>query len=97
MTHADLVREGMARTAASGVHVGRPTVLAAPNVAQSWPMVCRRIESGEISRREATRLLGVGEATVRRMLAARPKSDSGATGGSSPSRTPGGRGLVDGR
>jgi DNA invertase Pin-like site-specific DNA recombinase len=72
MSHGDLVRAGMARAVARGVHVGRPVILAEPSVAQNWPMVRRRIESGEISRREAARLLGVGEASVRRMLAARP-------------------------
>lgn len=49
------MRAGMARAAARGVHVGRPTVLAGH---ETWPMVRRRIESGEIGRREAARLLG---------------------------------------
>jgi len=63
------VRAGATRARAAGVRIGRPPALVRPEVARRWPMVRHRIESGEIRRREAARLLRIGASTVRRMLA----------------------------
>lgn len=64
------VKAGMERARREGRRLGRPKVADTPSVARDWPMVRRRIESREISRREAARLLHVSEQSVRRMLAA---------------------------
>ena len=65
---AERVRAGMERAKKQGKHVGRPTALARPRVASLWPRIRARIESGEITIREAARLLGIGRSTVRRLL-----------------------------
>lgn len=62
------VRAGMDRAKVRGVRLGRPPVTTRPIVQRHWPLLRGRIESGDISRREAARLLGVGEASVRRLL-----------------------------
>ncbi len=64
------VKAGMERARREGRRLGRPRVTEKPNVMRDWPMVRSRIESGEISRRAAARLLRVSEQSVRRMLAA---------------------------
>ncbi len=64
------VKAGMERARREGKRLGRPRVAEAERVKRDWPMVRRRIESGEISRRQAARLLHVSEQSVRRMLAA---------------------------
>ena len=63
------VKAGMERARREGKRLGRPRVAETESVKRDWPMVRTRIESGEISRREAARLLRVSEQSVRRMLA----------------------------
>ena len=63
------VRAGMERARREGRRLGRPPVTLKPNVQRDWAMVRRRIDSGEISRREAARLLRISEQSVRRLLA----------------------------
>ncbi len=65
---AERVRAGMDRAKKQGTHVGRPTALARPRVANLWPRVRPRIQSGELTIREAARILGIGRSTVRRLL-----------------------------
>ena len=69
MARGDCIRAGMARARVAGRRVGRPSVLERPDVAADWTMMRRRIQSGELSQREAARLLGVSEHAVRHLLA----------------------------
>lgn len=62
------VKAGMDRARREGKRLGRPRVAETERVKRDWPMVRRQIESGEISRREAARLLHVSEQSVRKML-----------------------------
>ncbi len=74
---ADRVREGMRHAARQGAHIGRPPVTARPGFAQQWPAVRAAIGAGTLSRRQAARRLGIGTATLARLLA---DGDSGAAG-----------------
>ncbi len=65
------VKAGMDRARREGKRLGRPRVAETERVKRDWPMVRRRIEQGEISRREAARLLRISEQSVRRMFAQR--------------------------
>jgi DNA invertase Pin-like site-specific DNA recombinase len=61
---AERVRAGMARAKKSGVHVGRPAKLDGDLTALR-PL----IESGQLSRHQAARQLGVTHTTISRSLA----------------------------
>lgn len=62
------VKAGMERARREGRHVGRPRVTDRTRVMREWPRIRARIEAGELSRAAAARELGVGKATVGRML-----------------------------
>ena len=66
----DRVREGMRHAAAKGARIGRPPVTARPAFARRWPAVRAEVVSGRLSRRQAARRLGIGTATLARLLAA---------------------------
>lgn len=72
---ADRVREGMRHAARQGVRIGRPPVSARPGFAARWTRVQRDLAAGAVSRRQGARRLGIGTATLGRLLAA------GETGG----------------
>src|SRR3954453_178830 len=67
---ADRVREGMRHAARQGVRIGRPPVTARPGFAARWTRVQRDLAAGRVSRRQAARRLGIGTATLGRLLAA---------------------------
>ncbi len=71
---ADRVREGMRHAARQGKSIGRPPVTARPGFAARWDRVQRDIAAGQLSRRQAARRLGIGTATLGRLLAADPAS-----------------------
>lgn len=79
---ADRVREGMAHAARQGKRIGRPSAAERPAVAQRWPAIRAELAAGQLSQRAAARRLGIGTATLARLLAADP-----ATGPASPPRT----------
>ncbi len=64
----DRVHAGMARARRQGKRIGRPPIIERPEVARLWPTVELRILNGEISLREAAKLLRIGKTTVRRLL-----------------------------
>jgi putative DNA-invertase from lambdoid prophage Rac len=70
---AERVRAGMERARKEGKHVGRP-----PLVSEEWHQLRPMVESGAVSRSQASRILGVSRSTVGRRL-----SQKG--GGSEPS------------
>jgi DNA invertase Pin-like site-specific DNA recombinase len=65
------VKAGMERARRQGRRVGRPRATERPGVRRAWPGVAADLAAGTISIRAAARRLGVGAATVRRMLAER--------------------------
>jgi len=67
---ADRVREGMRQAARRGARIGRPRVTARPGFAGRWARVQADLTSGSVSRRAAARRLGIGTATLARLLAA---------------------------
>ncbi|MGD0408864.1 MAG: recombinase family protein [Candidatus Limnocylindrales bacterium] len=72
---ADRVREGMRHAARQGKQIGRPPVTARPGFAARWSRVQADLAARRISRRQAARRLGIGTATLGRLLAA--QLDSG--------------------
>jgi DNA invertase Pin-like site-specific DNA recombinase len=68
---ADRVREGMRQAARKGRRIGRPPVTSRPRFVARWPTVQRELAAGRLSRRQAARQLGIGTATLGRLLAAR--------------------------
>ena len=72
----DRVREGMHRAKRQGARIGRPPVTSRPVVAARWPRVRADLAAGRVSKRQAARRLGIGTATLGRLLAA-PETDRG--------------------
>ena len=65
---AERVKAGMERAARQGVRVGRPPALDRKGFRRQWAAVAARIRAGDLSRRAAARELGVGVATIQRLL-----------------------------
>ncbi len=74
---ADRVREGMRHAARQGRQIGRPPVTDRAGFATRWKRVQPDLAAGRLSRRQAARRLGIGTATLARLLAADP--DPGGT------------------
>lgn len=66
---AERVRAGMARAKREGKRLGRPGGTHADGFEGRWQALRVRLARGEISQRQAARLLGVGRATIARMMA----------------------------
>ena len=66
--HRDLVLAGMDRARQQGKRIGRPRVSERPEFEQQYTAVVERIGPGGISRRQAARELGIGYATLKRLL-----------------------------
>ena len=66
---AERVKAGMDRAKRQGRTLGRPRAEERPEVRRAWPEVRGAVTAGTLSLRAAARRLGVGTATVRRMLA----------------------------
>ena len=65
---SERVKAGMDRARRQGVHIGRPPVTARPGFAEHWAEVEAEIRAGRLSKSEAARKLGIGFATVLRLL-----------------------------
>ncbi len=65
---AERVRAGMARAKRQGRRVGRPSVTTADGFGDRWLETRQRVLAGELSHRAAAKVLGVGRATVGRLL-----------------------------
>lgn len=65
----EMIRErvtaGMERARRQGKHIGRPRVTLDP---KQWAKVRAALESGEMSRKPAAAALGIGQATLKRLL-----------------------------
>ena len=73
---ADRVREGMRQAARRGARIGRPPVRTRPGFAGRWARVQADLTSGSVSRRAVARRLGIGTATLARLLAAEDATSS---------------------
>jgi transposase len=69
--HRDLVLAGMERARQQGKRIGRPQVGERPEFEQRFTAVVERIGPGGLSQRQAARELGIGYATLKRLLDAR--------------------------
>ncbi len=72
--HSKLVREGMERARQDGKRIGRPKVSDDPGFQENFDEVAGLIEAGSLSRRKAALELGIGYATLKRLLDARGAS-----------------------
>ncbi len=66
--HRDLVLAGMERARQQGKRIGRPRVSERPEFENQFAAVVERIGPGGLSRRQAARELGIGYATLKRLL-----------------------------
>jgi len=62
------VLAGMERARQQGKRLGRPRVSEQPEFPQRFTAVVERIGPGGLSRRQAARELGIGYATLKRLL-----------------------------
>ena len=62
------VKAGMDRARRQGKHIGRPRVTDRRGFKRCFGAVLERLRNGELSRREAARELGIGYATLKRLL-----------------------------
>jgi DNA invertase Pin-like site-specific DNA recombinase len=66
---ADRVREGMRQAARRGARIGRPSVMTRPGFDARWDRVRAELMVGHLSHRQAARRMGIGTATLGRILA----------------------------
>lgn len=76
--HRESVKAGMERARQEGKRIGRPRVSERPEFNQHFTTVIERINLGNLSKRQAAKELGIGYATLARLLDAK---------GSNPDRT----------
>ncbi|HEY7025167.1 MAG TPA: recombinase family protein [Candidatus Limnocylindrales bacterium] len=81
----DRVREGMRHAAAKGAHIGRPPVTSRRNFNARFERVRSELVRGTISRRKAARRLGIGTATLARLLG--PSETGGDRGVDAPGQS----------
>ena len=62
------VRAGMERARKQGHRIGRPRVIDRKGFKRRYGAVLERLSAGSISRRQAARELGIGYATLKRLL-----------------------------
>ena len=62
------VKAGMDRARRQGKRIGRPRVTDRPGFKRRFGAVLERLSAGEISRRDAARELGIGYATLKRLI-----------------------------
>ncbi len=65
---AERVKAGMDRARKQGRRIGRPRVTDRPGFEDRFGAVLERLETGELSRTQAAKELGVGYATFKRLL-----------------------------
>jgi len=68
------VKAGMDRARREGHRIGRPRVTERRGFRQDYGAVLERLDKGEVSRRQAAHELGIGYATLKRLLDSREKA-----------------------
>lgn len=66
--HRDLVKAGMEKARKLGKRIGRPRVTERTEFIQQFSAIRERLNLGEISKRQAAKELGIGYATLDRLL-----------------------------
>jgi hypothetical protein len=66
--HREMVKDGMRRARASGKQIGRPRVYERPQFPEHFESVTERLALGILSRPKAAKELGIGYATLKRLL-----------------------------
>jgi len=74
------VMAGMDRARRQGKQIGRPSVWVRKGFKGRFGAILERLNAGDISRRQAARELGIGYATLKRLLDAQAKGLDGAKG-----------------
>jgi transposase len=69
--HRNLVKAGMEKARQRGKRIGRPKVTERPEFLQRFNAIVERLQLDEISRRKAAGELGIGYATLKRLLDAK--------------------------
>jgi DNA invertase Pin-like site-specific DNA recombinase len=64
-----MVKAGMQQAREHGKHIGRPPVTERPEFILRFAATKERLSRGELSRRRAAKELGIGYATLARLLA----------------------------
>jgi len=72
---SERTKSGMARARREGRHIGRPPVTARPGFAERWAEIHAEVVAGRLSRSQACKRLGVGYATLLRLLADPPPDE----------------------
>jgi len=62
------VKAGMERARRQGKRIGRPKITEKRGFKTSYKVMLQRLSTGEISRRQAAKELGIGYATLKRLL-----------------------------
>lgn len=70
--HRELVKAGMERARRQGKRIGRPRVTERPEFIQQLAAIRECINMGELSKRQAAKELGIGYATLDRLLNSPP-------------------------
>ena len=73
------VKAGMDRARRQGKRIGRPSVVDRRGFKKRFGAILERLRAGEISRRKAAKELGIGSATLKRLIDA--QADGGTSGG----------------
>jgi DNA invertase Pin-like site-specific DNA recombinase len=68
------MKAGMARAKLQGIQIGRPKVTVRKGFSTQFRDVLERLEAGSLSRRRAAQELGIGYATLKRLLDKREKT-----------------------
>ena len=74
--HRERVLAGMQRAWREGKRIGRPPAMERPGFAERFSAARRAIESGSLSRRQAAKLLGIGYATLKRLIDAHRQQEA---------------------
>jgi len=69
------VKAGMDRAARQGKRIGRPRVTDKRGFQTRYKTILERLSAGDISRRKAAKELGVGYATLKRLLDSRSEEE----------------------
>ncbi len=62
------LKSGLAHARKMGCQIGRPRVTQRPHFNQAYGDILERLRAGQISRRQAARALGIGYATLKRLI-----------------------------
>ena len=70
------VKAGMDRARRQGKRIGRPSVMDRRGFKKRYGAVLERLLAGDISRREAAKELGIGYATLKRLIDIQPNREN---------------------